>query len=96
MGGRAALPSRPWRGAKTSDGARTRLGEQGARGRRHRGRRWIVDAFDSLDVGRRTSESRARQGLPRHVEDPGTISRLRLLIGVALPTNKEGRRSRAA
>jgi hypothetical protein len=53
-------------------------------------------SFDASYVRRRTAESRASQGLPRHVEDSGTVARLRSLINVTDPGSKTVRKSRAA
>lgn len=95
---RATLRLRPRRRATTAGDMRTGLPGQQERRGNNAGRegRLLTEGFDSFYVARRTSESRTRQGLPRYVEDPGTISRLRLLLSVAIPTTKEGRRSPAA
>ncbi len=96
VGRRAAVLCRPRSGADTVQGIAPILSEECIRGETGPGRRRVVGAFDPLYVARRTAESRACQGLARHVEDPGTISRLRVLLSVTLPTNKEGSRSRVA
>ena len=40
------------------------------------------NVFDADYVSRRTAESRAAQGMPRHVQDQATIARLRTLTSI--------------
>jgi hypothetical protein len=60
------------------------------------GSQTLCVSIDPSYVRRRTAESRASQGLPRYVEDPTTVARLRALINVTDPRSKTARKSRAA
>lgn len=53
-------------------------------------------ALDAAYVSRRTAESRAAQGMPRHVQDQATIAHLRTLTNVTEPHQKSQPAPRAA